>query len=68
MKDLDLKIPFVGLAKRQETLVVKQNDAFINISIPKDDEGLKLIIHLRDEAHRFAKNYHHLLRRKSLGV
>lgn len=68
MKDLGIQIPFVGIAKKQETLVTKQKDGFKNISIPKDNEGLKLIIHLRDEAHRFAKKYHSLLRRKSLGV
>lgn len=67
-KDLSLQIPFVGIAKEQEALVIKRKDGFKNIFIPKDNEGLKLIIHLRDEAHRFAKNYHHLLRRKSLGV
>lgn len=68
MKDLGIQIPFVGIAKKQETLVIKQKDGFKNISISKDNEGLKLIIHLRDEAHRFAKKYHSLLRRKSLGV
>ena len=27
--------------------------------------GLKLLQYLRDEAHRFAQHYHHILRRKS---
>ena len=68
MKDFNLEIPFVGIAKKQETLVINQGSGFKNIYLPKDNEGLKLIIHLRDEAHRFAKKYHSLLRRKSLGV
>lgn len=68
MEDLNLHIPFAGLAKKQETLVIKHSDGFKEVLISKDNEGMRLIIHLRDEAHRFAQNYHHLLRRKSLGV
>jgi excinuclease ABC subunit C len=68
MKDLSLQIPFAGLTKKKETLVIKKKGGFESISVSKDNEGLRLIIRLRDEAHRFAKKYHSLLRRKSLGV
>ena len=28
--------------------------------------GLRLLQHVRDESHRFAQHYHHILRRKSV--
>ncbi|MFC1700219.1 GIY-YIG nuclease family protein [Patescibacteria group bacterium] len=68
MKDLDLFVPVVGLAKKEETLVFKDGDAFKEVKLSRNNEGLKLLIHLRDEAHRFAQRYHHLLRKKALGV
>jgi excinuclease ABC subunit C len=52
-----LKIPIVGLAKGPER---KRND--IVGTIPKN-VGLKTLIQLRDEAHRFAIRYHKTLRR-----
>jgi excinuclease ABC subunit C len=39
---------------------------FKELNLPKDDPGQKLLVHLRDESHRFAQKYHHLLRAKSL--
>ena len=39
---------------------------FKEIKLPRIDESLKLIQRLRDEAHRFAKKYHHQLRVKKL--
>jgi len=47
-------------------LVYKEGDEFQEKKFPKDSMGMKLIIQLRDESHRFAQNYHHLLRKKSL--
>jgi len=35
------------------------------IEVPKDTYGFRLITRIRDEAHRFAIQYHRLLRRKS---
>ncbi len=60
-----LNIPVVGIAKRFESLVYKQDDTFVVANYPKDTEGMKLVIRLRDEAHRFAQSYHHLLRAKN---
>ena len=39
---------------------------FIEVRLDRSDESLKLIQRLRDEAHRFAKKYHHQLRVKKL--
>lgn len=51
-------IPFVGLAKRFETIVIRNPDGkFMEIkaSLP----SLKLLQRIRDEAHRFARRLHH---------
>jgi excinuclease ABC subunit C len=52
-----LKIPLVGLAKGPER---KRND--IIGAVPKN-VSLKTLIQVRDEAHRFAINYHKAVRR-----
>jgi len=66
MKDLEIDIPVVGIAKKFEKLVYKEtNGNFMEISVSKDTFGMKLIIGLRDESHRFAQSYHHLLRKRS---
>ena len=66
LKDLGLPVSVVGIAKKLETLVYKDGGEFQEKKFPKDSMGMKLIIQLRDESHRFAQNYHHLLRKKSL--
>jgi len=66
LRDLEILVPVVGIAKKYETLVYKEGKDFIEKTFPKDSLGMKLIIKLRDESHRFAQSYHHLLRKKSL--
>ncbi len=53
------KIPLIGLAKREETIITEDLQ---EISIPKSSKALRLIMQLRDEAHRFAITYHKKLR------
>lgn len=53
------KIPLVGLAKREETIITSD---FKEIHLPKDNPGLHVIQRIRDEAHRFAITYHRKLR------
>lgn len=66
MSRLEISIPLVGLAKKDEILIVKTGDSFEEVKIAKDNKGLQHIIALRDEAHRFGKKYHHELRSKGL--
>lgn len=49
-------LPVIGLAKRQEEIIVPGQS--IPIRLPRNHEALKLLIQLRDEAHRFAVTYH----------
>lgn len=61
-------IPVVGIAKRLETLIIPMkltNNNFVEIRLQKSPE-LNLIQRLRDEAHRFARSYHHKLITRTL--
>jgi excinuclease ABC subunit C len=55
-------VPIVGLAKRFEH--VFKPDAPNPIIISPDSPALFLLQRIRDEAHRFALRYHHILRKK----
>lgn len=52
----------IGLAKREELIWIQ--DRPVPLSLGRNNPGLKLCQAIRDEAHRFAQSYHHLLRRK----
>lgn len=58
----NLTIPIIGLAKKEETIITSD---LKEISLPKDSTALKLIMRIRDEAHRFALTYHRKLRSKA---
>jgi len=54
------EVPVVGLAKREETLVFKTVEGFHELRLP-EGPAKKLVQRIRDEAHRFARRYHHKL-------
>lgn len=55
-------VPVVGLAKeREEIFVPGQSDPIL---LPRNSQGLFLMQRIRDEAHRFALQYHRRLREK----
>lgn len=54
----------LSLAKQEETLFRHGQDA--PVPVTKRNEGLKLLMYIRDESHRFAQHYHHILRRKAM--
>ncbi len=53
----------VSLAKKEEIIHVQGRSE--PIKLPRRDPALRLLQSVRDEAHRFAQHYHHILRRKS---
>lgn len=60
---LDIHPPMViSLAKKEELIYVQQRTEPIRLG--RDNPGLRLCQAIRDEAHRFAQHYHHVLRRK----
>ena len=60
-----VQLPLIGLAKREETIVIPQVEGFFEVSLPKNSPSLHLVQRIRDEAHRFAITYHRKLRGKS---
>lgn len=59
------KIPVMALAKKNNELYMKGLKKPVKLdNLPR--EIFNLILHLRDEAHRFAKTYHLKLRQKAL--
>jgi excinuclease ABC subunit C len=67
LKTLEIAIPIISLAKREEEVFMpgRRN----SIILEKDSLGLRLLQRVRDEAHRFAIKYHRLLRgKKTFGI
>ena len=52
----------VSLAKKEEVLFVQDREEPLNL--PRHDPALRLLQYVRDEAHRFAQHYFHILREK----
>ncbi len=60
---LEVKPPMViSLAKKEELIYVQARSE--PLRLPRNNVALKLCQAIRDEAHRFAQHYHHVLRRK----
>ena len=51
-----------SLAKKEELLHTLEHPA--GLRLPRRSPALRLLQFVRDEAHRFAQHYHHILRRK----
>lgn len=62
LKNLNLPLPIIALAKQEEEIFIpgKRN----SLKLSHDSLGLKLLMRVRDEAHRFGLKYHTLLRSK----
>lgn len=79
LEDKKLTIPTIGLAKREEEIVIhntrshvslvgnapvsQQSDDFTLILLERNADIVKLLQRIRDEAHRFAVSYHTTLKR-----
>jgi excinuclease ABC subunit C len=63
-RDQDVPPPaIVSLAKREEEIYLPDQEEPLRLS--RHAYALRLLQYVRDEAHRFAQHYHHLLKRKS---
>src|SRR5690606_20366512 len=63
LSEAGLRIPLVGLAKREERLITEAGE---EILVPLTHPALRLLMHVRDEAHRTAVGYNRLRRGKAL--
>ncbi|NCB48097.1 MAG: excinuclease ABC subunit UvrC [Clostridia bacterium] len=62
IKSFDKDIDVISLAKKQEEIFVEEDP--LSKKLSKDDDELKLLQKVRDEAHRFAITFHKKLRKK----
>ena len=63
-RDQDIRPPtLLSLAKREEEVYLPGESEPLRLS--RHSYSLRLLQAVRDEAHRFAQHYHHILRRKS---
>lgn len=62
LAEVGVSVPVVGLAKREETLVTSGGE---EILVPLSHPALRLLAHVRDEAHRIAVGYNRTRRGKA---
>jgi len=65
-KVLNDEVPVIGIAKRYESLVYPRLKGGYSVKKIGRRPALYLVQRLRDEAHRFARRYHHMLLKKNL--
>lgn len=65
---LHITIPYAGLAKRYEELIIPVADGYKTLRLPLSSKALRTLQRIRDEAHRFVITYHRLLRSKKLAI
>ncbi len=63
-EQLEIKPPMVISLAKKEELIYKQGERD-PIKLGRNNPGLRLLQQVRDESHRFAQHYHHILRSKS---
>ena len=66
LRDVGVEVPLVGLAKRDEEVWVQWADE--PVVLPAGSPSLYLVKRVRDEAHRFAIEYHRQLRGKAMSA
>jgi excinuclease ABC subunit C len=57
-------IPYIGLIEGSDTVILPKN--YQAVSLPRNSHIVKLLQRIRDESHRFAVQYHTLLKRKAM--
>ena len=62
-QDMPAQPPVIlSLAKKEELIYTPNSDK--PISLPRNDPALRLLQYVRDEAHRFAQHYFHILQQR----
>jgi excinuclease ABC subunit C len=63
LQEAGLEIPLLGLAKKQETIIREDGSILL---VPETHPALRLLIHIRNEAHRVAVGYNRQRRGKAM--
>jgi excinuclease ABC subunit C len=61
---LNINVKLAAIAKREEEIYLQGSTR--PLKLPRQSPVLKLLQYVRDEAHRFAQHYFHILQRKKL--
>ncbi|MFA4843278.1 MAG: UvrB/UvrC motif-containing protein, partial [Candidatus Omnitrophota bacterium] len=64
IKELRLELPLASIAKAKENIYTRNRQ--FPLKLKEGSPALNLIRRVRDEAHRFALKYHHLLHKKKV--
>jgi excinuclease ABC subunit C len=64
IKELGIRLSLVSIAKEEENIYIA--DRALPIKLKEGSGALNLLRRIRDEAHRFALKYHHLLHSKKV--
>ena len=64
IKEMNFSIPIAGLAKGEEKIYLPYQR--FPLILPRSSPALRLLMRVRDEAHRFAHTYHFYLRKKKM--
>lgn len=64
MHDAGVEVNMISLAKREEEIYLPDREE--SVILPRNSLAIKLIIRIRDEAHRFAITFHRALRAKEM--
>jgi excinuclease ABC subunit C len=65
LKELDAPaVAIASIAKREEEIFLQGSSK--SLKLPANSPARKLLQYVRDEAHRFAQHYHHILRSKKI--
>ena len=62
LERLNITAPIIGIAKERELIYLPQRP--VPLKLAPNIKALQAIQRIRDEAHRFAIGYHHILRKK----
>ncbi|MFH1614626.1 MAG: excinuclease ABC subunit UvrC [Planctomycetota bacterium] len=65
LKEMNTPIPLLAsIAKKEELIYIRGRSE--PLRLPANSPARKLLQYVRDEAHRFAQHYHHILRSKKI--
>jgi len=62
LSQVKIQIPIISLAKKLETIIIPHHNTYVELNLERNNPGLQLLQHLRDEAHRFSRRLHHKYR------